>query len=102
MKLASLKGGRDGRLALVSSDLSTAMLVPDIAPSLQAILDDWDRLAPRLFEVSRDLNAGKIRDVFAFDPSQCESPLPRAFQWADGSAFIHHIKLERRISCRLD
>ena len=96
MKLASLKGGRDGRLALVSSDLSTALLVPDIAPSLQAILDDWDRLAPRLFEVSRNLNAGKIRDAFAFDPSQCESPLPRAFQWADGSAYVNHVELVRK------
>ncbi len=96
MKLASLKGGRDGRLALVSSDLISATLVPEIAPTLQVALDAWDAVAPRLFTLSRDLNAGKIRDAFVFDPSDCESPLPRAFQWADGSAYVNHVELVRK------
>jgi fumarylacetoacetate (FAA) hydrolase len=96
MKLASLKGGRDGRLAVVSSDLISATLVPEIAPTLQVALDAWDAVAPRLFTLSRDLNAGKIRDVFVFDPSECESPLPRAFQWADGSAYVNHVELVRK------
>jgi fumarylacetoacetate (FAA) hydrolase len=96
MKLASLKGGRDGRLAVVSSELISAALVPDIAPTLQVALDSWDAVAPRLAARSRDLNAGKIRDSFMFDPSACESPLPRAFQWADGSAYVNHVELVRK------
>jgi fumarylacetoacetate (FAA) hydrolase len=96
MKLASLKGGRDGRLAVVSSDLISAVLVPDIAPTLQIALDGWDTVAPRLAALNRELNAGKIRETFVFDPSECESPLPRAFQWADGSAYVNHVELVRK------
>ncbi len=81
---------------MVSSDLISAALVPDIAPTLQVALDAWDTVAPRLAARSRDLNAGKIRDAFVFDPAECESPLPRAFQWADGSAYVNHVELVRK------
>ena len=87
MKLASLKGGRDGRLAIVSTDLSRAVLAENTAPTLQAALDDWDRVAPRLAEIAQNLNAGKADGSFAFDQAACLSPLPRAYQWADGSAY---------------
>lgn len=96
MKLASLKGGRDGRLALVSRDLTRAVLVPDIAPTLQAALDDWDRIAPRLAALYQALNAGEAKDSFIFDAKDCASPLPRAYQWADGSAYVTHVELVRR------
>ena len=96
MKLASLKGGRDGKLALVSRDLTRAMLVPDIAPTLQAALDDWDRTAPRLAALYQALNAGEAKGSFAFKPQDCASPLPRAYQWADGSAYVTHVELVRR------
>jgi fumarylacetoacetate (FAA) hydrolase len=96
MKLTSLKGERDGRLALVSRDMARAVLVPHIAPFLQAALDDWDRAAPLLAEASAALNAGRAADAFAFDPAQCASPLPRAYQWADGSAFVTHVELVRK------
>jgi len=94
MKLASLKGGRDGRLVVVSRDLALAMDVPPIASTLQAALDDWDRVAPRLREVSDRLNRGV--DGFAFPPELCASPLPRAYQWADGSAYVTHVELVRK------
>jgi fumarylacetoacetate (FAA) hydrolase len=96
MKLASLRGGRDGRLAVVSRDLERAVLVPQIAPTLQAAMDDWDRVALRLEDVSAALNAGKAAGVFAFDPAACASPLPRAYQWADGSAYVTHVELVRK------
>jgi fumarylacetoacetate (FAA) hydrolase len=94
MKLASLKGGRDGRLVVVSRDLALAMDVSRIASTLQAALDDWDRVAPRLREVSDRLNRGG--DGFAFPPELCASPLPRAYQWADGSAYVTHVELVRK------
>ena len=96
MKLASLKGGRDGRLAVVSRDLSRAVLAGAIAPTLQAALDDWGKTAPRLAEIARDLDAGKVRDEFRFDQAACASPLPRAYQWADGSAYVTHVELVRK------
>jgi fumarylacetoacetate (FAA) hydrolase len=96
MKLASLKGSRDGRLAIVSRDLTRAVLVPDIAPTLQAALDEWDRTAPRLAELYQALNSGQAKDSFAFNPQDCASPLPRAYQWADGSAYVTHVELVRR------
>ena len=94
MKLASLKEGRDGRLMVVSRDLSKAVDVSDIAPTLQAALDDWERLAPRLQSVSDLLN--KDGGGLAFRPDLCASPLPRAYQWADGSAYVTHIELVRK------
>ncbi len=95
MKLASLKGGRDGRLVIVSRDLSRASAASDIAPTLQAALDDWRTIAPKLRQAAADLEAGK-RQSFAFDQAACASPLPRAFQWADGSAYVNHVELVRK------
>lgn len=117
MKLASLKGGRDGRLVVVSQDLSCAVEVPEIAPTLQAALDDWDRVAPQLEAVAETLNAAvgaacgrelaedsrpqaaptvTAPGVMAFDERACAAPLPRAYHWADGSAYLNHVELVRR------
>ena len=96
MKLASLKSGRDGRLVVVSRDLSRAVGVADIAPTLQAALDRWAETAPKLEERADALERGKAGDAFAFDPQDCAAPLPRAYQWADGSAYVVHVELVRR------
>ena len=96
MKLASLKHGRDGRLLVVSSDLRHAQAVPDIAPTLQAALDDWDSCEARLREVADTLNQGDVAQAIAFEPQLCASPLPRAYQWADGSAYVNNVELVRR------
>lgn len=96
MKLASLKGGRDGKLCVVSRDLKLAALVPDIAPTLQYALDNWQQMLPRLQDVYHKLNAQQHPLSFPFDPSQCTAPLPRAFQWADGSAYVNHVELVRK------
>ncbi len=95
MKLASLKGGRDGRLVIVSKDLKRASLVPEIAPTLQAALDDWATTEPKLKSAIAALEAGQ-RDSFAFDETACASPLPRAYQWVDGSAYLYHVELVRK------
>ena len=87
MKLASLKDGRDGQLVIVSRDLSKAVDASDIAPTLQAALDDWDVLAPQLEARFELLQAGQV-ESFPFNQAACESPLPRAFQWLDGSAYL--------------
>ena len=97
MKLASLKrGGRDGTLVVVSRDLSRCLAVPDIAPTLQAALDDWPDRAPRLEGASRRLDDGAASDAEPFDPVLCAAPLPRAYQWADGSAYVNHVELVRK------
>ncbi len=97
MKLASLKNGRrDGQLVVVSKDLTQAVRVADIANTLQQALDDWDVIAPQLQGIYQQLNAGQRADAFAFDQQACESPLPRAYQWADGSAYVNHVELVRR------
>ena len=95
MKLASLKHGRDGSLIVVSRDLTKATNAADIAPTLQAALDEWDVLAPQLAARYELLNAGKV-DSFTFDQAACESPLPRAYQWLDGSAYLNHVELVRK------
>jgi fumarylacetoacetate (FAA) hydrolase len=96
MKLATYKdGSRDGQLVVVSRDLSTAHYATGIADRLQAVLDDWNFLAPQLQDLSDTLNHGKARHAFAFDPRQCMAPLPRAYQWADGSAYLNHVELVR-------
>jgi fumarylacetoacetate (FAA) hydrolase len=96
MKLASLKaGGRDGTLVVVARDLSRAQEVPAIARTLQAALDDWAALAPKLEAVYAALNADPAAGV-PFDPAQAASPLPRAYQWADGSAYVNHVELVRK------
>ena len=94
MKLASLKDGRDGRLVVVSQDLTVAVDVPRIVPTLQAALDNWDAVAAKLRDVSEQLNVR--HDGFAFRPDMCASPLPRAYQWADGSAYVTHVELVRK------
>ena len=98
MKLATLKrGGRDGRLVVVSRDLAHCVLVPGIAPTLQAALDDWSTVAPRLAERAALLEAQSSNaDVLAFDPAQCAAPLPRAYHWVDGSAYVNHVELVRK------
>src|SRR5882672_229607 len=96
MKLASLKHGRDGKLLVVSRDLSRALAVPDIAPTLQAALDSWSETAPRLTERSAALDAGRVGNSFPFSPADCAAPLPRAYQWADGSAYVVHVELVRK------
>jgi len=97
MKLATLKDGkRDGTLVVVSRDLAHALAVPEIAPTLQAALDTWDVAAPLLAPVYAQLNDGKSARAVAFDPRQAHSPLPRAYQWADGSAYVNHVELVRK------
>ncbi len=96
MKLASLKHGRDGELVVVSRDLSTAIRVPEIARTLQGAIDRWADVAEGLNDIYNQLNAGKLGGVFPFDSKQCTSPLPRAYQWADASAYVNHVELVRR------
>jgi fumarylacetoacetate (FAA) hydrolase len=97
MKLATLKDGtRDGTLLLVSRDLKHAIKADDIAPTLQAALDDWDYIAPHLIDRYDALNRAPGSRAFDFDAAQCASPLPRAYQWADGSAYISHVERLRK------
>ncbi len=93
MKLASLKGGRDGRLVVVSRDLSRCLDASDVVPTLQAALDDWADVKPRLEALAVRVESGAGD---SFDQSDCASPLPRAYQWADGSAYINHVELVRK------
>jgi len=94
MRLASRKDGRDGRLMLVSRDLSR-WAPAQAAPTLQRALDEWDRCAPALREEAAALEDGRVVGA-AFDEAACASPLPRAFQWADGSAYVNHVELVRK------
>lgn len=97
MKLASYRNGRrDGQLMLVSRDLSRAVAVPDIAVTLQQLLDDWQELIGPLTRMYEQLNAGQIPNCVPFDEDLCLSPLPRAYQWADGSAYVNHVELVRK------
>ena len=97
MKLATYKdGSRDGQLVVVSRDLATAHYASGIATRLQQVLDDWNFLSPQLEDLSQTLNLGKARHAFNFEPARCMAPLPRAYQWADGSAFINHVELVRK------
>jgi len=97
MKLATLRdGSRDGQLVVVSRDLASAHFASGIAGRLQTVLDDWSFHAPQLDELYQSLNEGRARHAFAFDPAQCMAPLPRAFQWADGSAYVNHVELVRK------
>jgi fumarylacetoacetate (FAA) hydrolase len=96
MKLATLKNGsRDGRLVVVSKDLTRYTDAADIAPTLQAALDDWAVVAPRLSQLAAKLETSSVPSL-DFDAGACESPLPRAYQWADGSAYINHVELVRK------
>ncbi|MBJ7309146.1 fumarylacetoacetate hydrolase family protein [Rugamonas sp. CCM 8940] len=94
MKLATIKdGSRDGQLAVVSRDLKTAQLADGIAPTLQRALDDWAFIAPQLDLLYRELNQGRGRRGFDFEPANCMAPLPRAYQRADGAAYLNHVEL---------
>ncbi len=96
MKLASVRdvnARRDGRLVVVSHDLTRCLDAQSIAPTLQAALDAWAQCEPSLRALSTRVDAGEGR---AFDPADCLSPLPRAYQWADGSAYVNHVALVRR------
>ncbi len=94
MKLASLRDGRDGRLVVVSRDLRRCQDASGVAATLQAALDDWSKLKPRLEELAAALEAGATGEPF--DETACASPLPRAYQWADGSAYVNHVELVRK------
>jgi fumarylacetoacetate (FAA) hydrolase len=96
MKFATLRDGtRDGRLLVVSRDLTRAAPAQH-ATTLQAALDNWDVVEPELQALYDRLNDGMIAGTLAFDTRECHSPLPRAFQWADGSAYLNHVELVRK------
>ncbi|SHE73963.1 fumarylacetoacetate (FAA) hydrolase [Microbulbifer donghaiensis] len=95
MKLASLKKGRDGELIVVSRDLGRYCGAADIAPTLQAALDEWDIAQPKLEARFEALQDEQITS-FPFTPAECHSPLPRAYHWADGSAYVNHVELVRK------
>lgn len=96
MKLASLKHGRDGRLLVVSKDMSRAVMVETMAPTMQDALDRWAALAPRLEKIAETLEAGSAPGAFDLHPAALAAPLPRAYQWADGSAYVTHVELVRK------
>ncbi|HEY5972176.1 MAG TPA: fumarylacetoacetate hydrolase family protein [Pseudoxanthomonas sp.] len=97
MKLGSLKeGGRDGTLIVVSRDLSRAVKATAIAPTLQRALEDWSNVAPRLNALSESLNAGDADGVFDVDFHALAAPLPRAYEFVDGSAYLPHVERVRR------
>jgi fumarylacetoacetate (FAA) hydrolase len=95
MKLGSLKHGRDGRLVVVSRDLTRCASAQAVAPTLQAALDDWAAAESRLIEIADALEQDRIAHV-PFDPQSAAAPLPRAYQWADGSAYVNHVALVRK------
>jgi len=96
VKLASLKYGRDGRLVVVSRDLTQAVYAVGIADTLQQGMDDWDNKIDELSRLYDRLNDGDVSESFPFEPSDCASPLPRAYQWVDGSAYVNHVELVRK------
>ena len=97
MKLATYKdGSRDGQLVVVSRNLAHAHYATGVANHLQQVLDDWNFMSPQLQDLSDALNSGRGRHAFPFDPRQCMAPLPRAYQWADGSAYLNHVALVRK------
>ena len=95
MKLSSLKQGRDGRLVVVSRDLTRATDAFFIVPTLQQALDDWEKVEPHLRDLAEQLEHGSV-PTFRFHEHDCASPLPRAYQWADGSAYVNHVELVRK------
>jgi fumarylacetoacetate (FAA) hydrolase len=97
MKLATLRdGSRDGQLVVVSRDLTLAHHAAGIVSRLQGALDDWNFIAPQLDDLYQTLNEGRARHAFPFDPAMAMAPLPRAYQWADGSAYVNHVELVRK------
>ena len=95
MKLASLRSGRDGELILVDSKLNHYVSAQDIAPNLQAALDQWYEVSPLLEQRAQALEAGQLSHL-VFDSRACSSPLPRAFHWCDASAYVNHVELVRK------
>ncbi|MFT3713686.1 MAG: fumarylacetoacetate hydrolase family protein [Archangium sp.] len=96
MKLATLRNGtRDGALLVVKKDLSTWTSASHIAPTLQAALDSWEASEPKLRGLAADLESGKVKGEF-YDPTQLMAPLPRAYEWVDGSAYLNHVILVRK------
>lgn len=97
MKLATYQdGSRDGQLVVVSRDLTQAHYATDVANRLQQVLDDWNYLSPALQDLYTQLNQGRARHAFAFDPAQCMAPLPRACRLLEGGAYLHHDELAYR------
>lgn len=95
MKLASIKHGRDGQLYVVSSDLSQMVSASEIAATMQQALDEWETAQPKLAALFAQLESGTVAGQ-PFTPENCHSPLPRAYQWADGSAYVNHVELVRK------
>ncbi|MCP0914452.1 fumarylacetoacetate hydrolase family protein [Legionella sp. 27cVA30] len=98
MKLATLKSkqSRDGTLCVVNKTLTYAVCVPQIAATLQLAIENWQQVVKPLQQIYQQLNENLLRGAFPFDPEQMASPLPRAFQWADGSAYVNHVELVRK------
>jgi fumarylacetoacetate (FAA) hydrolase len=96
VKLASLKAGRDGRLVVVDAALKECVPAGGIAQTLQQALDDWERCAPQLRELAAALEARAVKDALPFDAHACAAPLPRAYHWVDGSAYVNHVELVRK------
>lgn len=95
MKLASIKQGRDGQLVIVNQAMTKMVFAKDIAPTLQYALDNWHEVEGKLSDLAEQLESGSITGT-DFDQSACASPLPRAYQWADGSAYVNHVDLVRK------
>ncbi len=97
MKLGSLRGvGRDGALVLVSEDLTKIKSVTDVAPTFQSAIENWTEIEPQLMEINRRLNSETMSESMPYDPNVMMAPLPRAYQWLDGSAYVNHVELVRR------
>lgn len=97
MKLGTLKdGSRDGRLVVVTNDLSQAVYADGIARTLQGALDSWKEMEPKLSKLAHALESGSLPEAFSLDLKKMHSPLPRAYQWADGSAYLSHMRLVRK------
>ena len=94
MKLASLREGRDGQLAVVSRDLQRIRAVPQVAQNLQVALEQWESISPALREAFEQLESGREPGE-PLDPARLAAPLPRAYQWLDGSAYVNHVELVR-------
>lgn len=95
VKLASLKAGRDGELVVVSQDLTRFTPATDVARTMQAAIDNWATVLPQLTALYESLNSGAVEGA-SFNEAGCSSPLPRAYQWADGSAYVNHVELVRK------
>jgi fumarylacetoacetate (FAA) hydrolase len=96
MKLASLKRGRDGRLVVVSRDLTRCVAVPEVAVTLQQALESWEEVAPRLHKIAERLNSGTHGEPFPVASGGLAAPLPRSYHWVDGSAYVTHVELVRK------